>query len=685
VGDSPQLWSSLAAEEEDPKRDEEHFNWVVGHFAAVPAGTECLFHLVRRHKKDDLTSLITQGLPTTAGDHCDARQQRIKRCLTEHVNKRRLAERVPHDFFVHPTLADATLHNILIFLPCREIARLGLVACLVPKANCADDDTHRWWPLRPGVTVNESHLIIFHAMCTAATLAHPFLHMPSLPEYPMVQGCVNWEMFYRCKLHVGSSGFARARLRATRADLDVMYADVAAMRWTRAATRHRQSMAQDDEEADAASLESDRLDDELMNECRGGRPIDLDALRGLLLQGADPEFHAPQFDSCTAIHLAAINHKHSYIQLLVAAGADINALGRTGGSDDSAAGETPLDIILESTAIDEDTTDTTVALLCHLGGMTKDEAQAPSEAGFGISRADGDHYEGNWAAGKFEGAGTMRYSNGTRFEGQWANGLPDGQGKHADEYGFRFSGHFKCGKRHGHGIEVDFDGNKYEGQWANDEREGKGCQIYSHGRFRFEGTYRNDAPAGHGVLIMFDDDEGEKAIRYEGQWGGGNDGINGVGSITVPGEYRYEGQLQNSEKEGQGIVMFENNTYEGSWKDGHYDGSGTFTLANGNRYQGQHVKDKCDGKGVFTFADGWNWEGTWRDDASCGMGTWRAPAEDLVALDLEMLERHGKAAKITGAGPKSVSVARTAVPEWWRDAVAAHGWAQMPKMDRQPL
>jgi tetratricopeptide (TPR) repeat protein len=672
VGDSSQLWSSLAAEEEDRERDEEHFDWVLGHLAAVPAGTECRFHLVRRHKKDDLTSFITQGLPTIA-DHCDARQQRIKRRLAEHENKRRLAERVPRDFFVHPTLTDATLHHVLIFLPCREIARLGLVACLVPKANCADDDTRRWWPRRPGVTVNESHLIIFHAMCTAATLAHPFLHMPSLPEYPMVQGCVNWEMFYRCKLHVGSTGFVRARLRATRADLDVMYADVAAMRWTRAATRHRQSMVQDDDEADAASLEADRLDDELMNECRGGRPIDLDALRGLLLQGADPEFHAPHFDSCTAIHLAAINHKHSYIQLLVAAGADVNALGRTAGSDDSAAGETPLDIILESTAVDEATTDTTAALLCHLGGMTKDEAQAPTVAGFGISRADGDHYEGNWAAGKFEGVGTMRYSNGTRFEGQWANGLPDGQGKQADIYGCRFSGQFKCGKMHGHGIEVEC-GNKYEGQWANDEREGKGCQIHSDGR-RFEGTFRNDVPAGHGILHIDTVGwrRGEKVIRYEGQWDGGS--INGLGSITVPGEYRYEGQLQNSVEEGQGIVTFENNTYKGSWKDGYYDGSGTFTLANGNRYQGQHVKGKCSGKGVFTFADGWNWEGTWRDDASCGIGTWRAPARDLVAMDLEMLERHGEAAEITGAGPKSVSVARTAVPEWWRDAVAAHGWA----------
>ena len=77
VGDSPQLWSSLAAEEEDPERDEEHFDWVMGHLAAVPAGTECRFHLVRRHKKDDLKSLIArrqEGLSTIA-DHCDVRQR----------------------------------------------------------------------------------------------------------------------------------------------------------------------------------------------------------------------------------------------------------------------------------------------------------------------------------------------------------------------------------------------------------------------------------------------------------------------------------------------------------------------------------------------------------------------------------------------------------------------------------
>ena len=53
--------------------------------------------------------------------------------------------------------------------------------------------------------------------------------------------------------------------------------------------------------------------------------------------------------------------------------------------------------------------------------------------------------------------------------------------------------------------------------------------------------------------------------------------------------------------------------YIGEFKDGKFDGQGTYTYADGDKYVGEFKEDKFDGKGTYTFADGKKYVGDWQD------------------------------------------------------------------------
>ena len=60
--------------------------------------------------------------------------------------------------------------------------------------------------------------------------------------------------------------------------------------------------------------------------------------------------------------------------------------------------------------------------------------------------ADGNCYQGQWAAGEMQGKGKYNYSNGTVYEGQ-----------------------FKANKRHRRGSQVDTNGTSTQGEWEDDK------------------------------------------------------------------------------------------------------------------------------------------------------------------------------------------------------------------------
>ena len=54
--------------------------------------------------------------------------------------------------------------------------------------------------------------------------------------------------------------------------------------------------------------------------------------------------------------------------------------------------------------------------------------------------------------------------------------------------------------------------------------------------------------------------------------------------------------------------------YEGEYKNGKFDGKGSFTFSDGRRYEGQFKNGEKHGKGTFTFPDGEMWDGEFRED-----------------------------------------------------------------------
>ncbi|HEX3036090.1 MAG TPA: peptidylprolyl isomerase, partial [Thermodesulfobacteriota bacterium] len=85
-------------------------------------------------------------------------------------------------------------------------------------------------------------------------------------------------------------------------------------------------------------------------------------------------------------------------------------------------------------------------------------------------------YEGELKNDRFEGNGTMTWSDGSKYVGEW-----------------------KDDQRHGEGTMTWSDGTKYVGEWKNDEREGKGILTFANGD-KYEGEFKDDEMHGKGAF-----------------------------------------------------------------------------------------------------------------------------------------------------------------------------------------
>ena len=77
---------------------------------------------------------------------------------------------------------------------------------------------------------------------------------------------------------------------------------------------------------------------------------------------------------------------------------------------------------------------------------------------------------------------------------------------------------------------------------------------------------------------------------------------------------KYNGQVENGEPSGLGVIYFPNgNMYIGEWKDGKRNGQGTYTFHEGSKYEGVWKDGKYHGQGTYTLTDGNRFEGEWKD------------------------------------------------------------------------
>ena len=98
--------------------------------------------------------------------------------------------------------------------------------------------------------------------------------------------------------------------------------------------------------------------------------------------------------------------------------------------------------------------------------------------------ANGDLYDGEWAAGEMSGRGKHRWASGAVYEGDWLNGVREGRGRYCftPRGTTYYEGDFKNDKREGTGVYMWSNDEKYEGGFVNDMRHGPGRFLWAGGR-----------------------------------------------------------------------------------------------------------------------------------------------------------------------------------------------------------
>ena len=93
------------------------------------------------------------------------------------------------------------------------------------------------------------------------------------------------------------------------------------------------------------------------------------------------------------------------------------------------------------------------------------------------------------------------------------------------------------------------------------------------------------------------------------------------GTASFDNGNRYVGEFKNGEYNGQGTFTTANgDKFVGEWMNGHIEGRGTEFLANGDTYVGKWDRGMLR-QGTVTFAQGGNYVGELRDGKPNGQGT----------------------------------------------------------------
>lgn len=115
-------------------------------------------------------------------------------------------------------------------------------------------------------------------------------------------------------------------------------------------------------------------------------------------------------------------------------------------------------------------------------------------------------------------------------------------------------------------------------------------------------------PGGAGEGVTYPD-----GTRYEGEMRDGKK--HGQGTFTFVNGDRYTGEFVDDLREGQGTYYYSTgDSYVGPFVKGRRHGAGTYYYVNGDVFQGPYADGKMNGRGIYTCADGQRIDGVWQDD-----------------------------------------------------------------------
>ena len=162
---------------------------------------------------------------------------------------------------------------------------------------------------------------------------------------------------------------------------------------------------------------------------------------------------------------------------------------------------------------------------------------------------------------------------------------------------------------------------------------------------RYEGEMRNGKKEGQGTYIF---KSGEK---YVGKWK--NDTYNGKGVLTLANGEKYTGKFENGKYEGKGTFFYlKGHKYIGSFKNSKREGQGTFTFSSGRKYVGSWKNDKYNGYGVEVLSTGDTYKGEYQNGEYDGEGVLTFANRDKYIGKFENGKYHGRGVLLFAKGSK---------------------------------
>jgi hypothetical protein len=147
--------------------------------------------------------------------------------------------------------------------------------------------------------------------------------------------------------------------------------------------------------------------------------------------------------------------------------------------------------------------------------------------------------------------------------------------------------------------------------WSGDCKDGKASgpgklEIFRAGTLveRNEGAFVDGKQTGPGFRR-------NRSGRYEGTF---KDGLfDGKGVYAAASGMHYDGEWRNGNLDGHGTMSFASGLkYEGHFRANTYNGFGRMIFPDGSRYDGEYLLSTPHGAGVYKKADGAIYAGQWR-------------------------------------------------------------------------
>lgn len=245
-----------------------------------------------------------------------------------------------------------------------------------------------------------------------------------------------------------------------------------------------------------------------------------------------------------------------------------------------------------------------------------------------VKYADGRKYSGQYKKGGRSGYGVMDYPDGGRYEGDFFKGKREGKGKLKWGKGNLYTGQFNNNRFHGTGVMNYENGDCYEGDFSKGEMSGFGVYKWSNGDF-YVGEFLSDKCSGDGTKYYSKDH-----VFKKGKWKSGE-----LTKLLKEGTYvdsdlaecvkeekyangeSYSGHFRNGCYEGEGTYIYaDGGKYVGMWRYGKIHGKGKFYYSDGAIYNGDFEKGVRSGKGTYTSADGMRYVGEFKNNVRDGYG-----------------------------------------------------------------